>query len=123
MVREGLLRWLPSALGAVVQGYCEASEEEVWDEDAGVPLGDVWGEVVDLGTEISRLQEENARLRERAERDSREIASLQEENARLREVGRQEEGRGGLKRARDGHQDQEGDPSDAKRGRGPGGLP
>ena len=105
LVREGLPRCLPSVLGAVVQEYCEPSEDEVWDEVVGVPLGDdLLGEVVDQATEICRLQEENALLREKSEKDSGEIASLQEEIARLREeVERQEEGRGGRKRARGGH--------------------
>ena len=100
-MHEGLSRCLPSAVGAVVQGYCEPSEEEVWDEVAGVPLGDVWGEVVDLATENSRLREEITRLRERVERECGKVASLEEENLRLlrlREMESQKEGRGGLKK-------------------------
>ena len=97
----------------------------MWDEVAGVPLGDdVWGDVVDLATENSRLREEITRLRERVERECGKVASLEEENLRLlrlREMESQEEGSGRLKRARDGQQEEE--RSGAKRGRGPGGLP
>ena len=96
LVSEGLSCCLPSALGAVVQGYCEPSEEEVWDDVAGVPLVDVW----ELMDSCGRLREENARLREGS---AREIASLQWEVAQLREeMERLQEGREGRKRARSG---------------------
>ena len=97
LVREVLSRFLPSALGGMVEGYFEPSEEEMWDEDVGVPLGEEWGELFDLRMECSRLR------KEMEERDV-EVARLQEENARLRdqnarlqeEVARQQEGQGGL---------------------------
>ena len=121
LVRAGLSRCLPSALGDVVQGYCEPSEEEVWDEVAGVPLGDVWGQLVDLGTECSRLWDANARLREGVERNSGEISLLRGEIAQMRElIERLQEGREGRKRARGGKQEE--GRGDAKRGRGSGGL-
>ena len=96
MLREGLSRWLPSALGGVVQEYFEANEEDMWDEDFGVPLEDVWGELCDIRMECRWL-------REGREKDSKEIAALQEENKRLRgEVKRLQDGREGRKRARYG---------------------
>ena len=48
-----------------------------------------------------RLREENARLRERVERECGKVASFEEENLRLlrlREMESQKEGRGGLKK-------------------------
>ena len=128
LVRAGLSSCLHSVLGDVVQGYCEPSEEEVWDEVAGVPLGDVWGQLVDLGTEYSRLWDanailwdENARLREGVERKSGENSLLRGEIAQMRElIERLQEGREGRKRARGGKQEE--GRGDAKRGRGSGGL-
>ena len=104
MVREGLSRLLPSALCTVVQGYCEPSEEDMWDEVVGVPLGDVWGQVM-------FLREENERMREGSERDNRD---LRKEEARLKEAasGRKRGARNGKQGARQGN---------SKRGRGPGG--
>ena len=92
LVHEGLSRCVPSALGAVVQGYCEPSEEEVWDEVAGVPLGDVCGGRWWIWL---RLREENARLRERVERECGKVASLEEENLRLLRLPMRES-RGGV---------------------------
>ena len=127
----------------MVQGYCEPSKEDMWDEVAGVPLGDVWeellrlregskGEIASLREEIERLREgnkkeiaslreEHGRLREGSEG---EIASLRRENERLREeLERLKEAAAGRKRGRDDKQDA--GRSDSKRGRGSsgGGLP
>ena len=104
LVREGLSRCLPLALGAVVQGYCEPREEDVWDDVGGVPLGDVWGQVV-------YLREENERLREGSAREV--VESLREEVERLKEAAADR------KRARDGMQ--QAGRGNTKRGRGSGG--
>ena len=110
LVREGLSCCLPSALEAVVQGYCEPSEEDIWDEVVGVPLGDMMRQVLDLCTENGWLREENRRLQDQA-------ARLQAEVERLKEADT------GRKRALDGGQGGAGLSTDDARGLGSDGVP
>ena len=59
---------LPSAISDIVLEYYGPSPEDAWDEDTGVPLGDVFEEFVEVSASNLQLQDENARLRGDLER-------------------------------------------------------